>query len=569
MESLGRPPFQGSFPILNQDGTTKSVVSRRVEARRASSLSSRRFKYARPRGSPSMTTKGPTLEEVQGTLGANVDPEQVKKVLALGKKAWPYRFSAHADLPGLRAKLEAQFQPGDKGNAVGAKRWSVAGRLTAKRASGGIAFLDLEGRDAKIQVVLHKDELAEAFDEILHLVNEGDIVGARGYGMRTRRGEASIGAEKVVLLAKALVPFIDLRKADNPEIRYGKPYIGLMQGPAERAIVVQRARITKVLRDILDKAGFVEAAIPVLERVYGGANAKPFTTHSNAKDADMFLRISHELALKKLLVGGLERVYHVGPAFRNEDIDTTHNPEFTLLECYAAYWDYNDMMRLTERLVRSAVVAVKGEPVIRSETVEAARKDSTGPVGSIMPELDFSKPFAVITMKDAIRAHGGPDPDTATDEEIQRILAEHHVVIRGGYNRGLATAKLFEIFAEAKLTQPTFVIDHPRETTPLCKAHRRDPSLVERFELFIGGREHANAYSELNDPYLQARLFREQEERRAAGDDEAQPTDMDFIEALKHAMPPASGMGIGIDRLVMTILHLESIKQVLPFPQVK
>src|SRR5688572_8610917 len=306
----------------------------------------------------------PTPEEYADVLGA-VDADQVRKVAALGKKAWPYSFRAERDLKALRARLEAAHQPGEKGNAPGAKRYKVAGRLRAKRGSGGIAFLDIEGQDAKVQAILDKSEMGEeAFTEALHLLNEGDFVGVAGYGMRSKRGEPSIGAEKVVLLAKALVPFVDLGSAETPQIRYGKPYVGLMQGPSARRVLVQRARITQVLRNTLEKTGFIEAAIPVLERVYGGANAKPFTTHSNAKDTEMFLRISHELALKKLLVGGLERVYHIGPAFRNEDIDTTHNPEFTLLECYAAYWDYSDMMKLTERLVRNAVTAIHGKPEV-------------------------------------------------------------------------------------------------------------------------------------------------------------------------------------------------------------
>jgi lysyl-tRNA synthetase, class II len=496
----------------------------------------------------------PTVEEVQALL-SDVDPEQVKKILALGKKAWPYSFRPERDLVKLRAKLEAAHQPGEKGNAPGAKRYKIAGRLRAKRGSGGIAFLDIEGQDGKVQAILDKAELGDkAFDEALHLLNDGDWVGVSGYGMRSKRGEPSIGAEKVVLLAKAVVPFIDLQKSDNPAIRYGKPYIGLMQGPSARKVFVDRARITQIMRQTLEKEGFIEAHIPVLERVYGGANAKPFTTYSNAKESTMFLRISHELALKKLLVGGLERVYHIGPAFRNEDIDTTHNPEFTLMECYAAYWDYTGMMRLTEKIISKAAVAVAGKP-------EITKADGT--------VLSFATPFAVVTMKDAIKQHGGPDPDTVTDEEIQAILAKNNVHIRGGYARGLGIAKLFEVFAEAKLIQPTFVIDHPRETTPLCKAHRKDSSLVERFELFIDGREHANAYSELNDPYLQAKLFKEQESRRTAGDDEAPPTDQDFLDALKHGMPPAGGLGIGLDRLVMTLLGIESIKAVLPFPQVK
>lgn len=498
--------------------------------------------------------KAPTVEEVQQLLPA-VDPEQVRKVLNLGKKAWPYSFAAHPDLPALRSKLEALFPAGEKGNAPGMKRYKVAGRLMGKRGSGGIAFLDIEGQDAKLQAILDKSEMGDAaFDEALHMLSLGDFVGVTGYGMRSKRGEPSIGAEKVVVLAKALVPFIDLGKADNPEIRYGKPYIGLMQGPKDRAIFVKRAKITQVVRQTLEKQGFLEAALPVLEKVYGGANAQPFTTHSNAKDTTMYLRISHELALKKLLVGGLEKVYHIGPAFRNEDIDTTHNPEFTLMECYAAYWDYHGMIKLTEKLFQNAVKAVNNG----SLTLERAGQAT----------LDFAN-FQVVTMKQAIRDHGGPDPDTVTDEEIQRILAEHHVTIRGGYSRGLGIAKLFEIYAEAKLVQPTFVIDHPRETTPLCKAHRKDPSLVERFELFIAGREHANSYSELNDPYLQAKLFAQQESRRQGGDDEAPPTDTDFLDALQHGMPPAGGLGVGIDRMVMTLLNADSIKQVLPFPQTK
>jgi lysyl-tRNA synthetase class 2 len=494
-----------------------------------------------------------TPEDYAAVLGP-VDAEQVRKVVGLGKKAWPYSFRAERDLKALRAKLEAQFQPGEKGNAPGAKRYKVAGRLRAKRGSGGIAFLDVEGQDAKVQAILDKAEMGEeAFTSALHLLNEGDFVGVQGYGMRSKRGEPSIGAEKVVLLAKALVPFADLGGSDNPN-RYHKPYLAYMQGPSAREVIVKRALITKTVRQVLEKDGFVEVAIPVLEKSYGGANAKPFTTHSNAKDSQMFLRISLELALKKLLVGGLERVYHVGPVFRNEDIDTTHNPEFTLMECYAAYWDYTGMMRLTEKLFQKAVAAVNGG------SLQLKRPDGI--------VLDFAK-FHTVTMYDAIREHGGPDPETVTDEEIQSILAKNDVHIRGGWSRGLGIAKLFEVYAEKKLVQPTFVIDHPRETTPLCKPHRKDPALVERFELFIGGIEHANAYSELNDPFLQAKLFKEQEDRRKAGDDEAPPTDTDFIEALKHAMPPAGGLGVGIDRMVMTLLGIDSIKAVLPFPQVK
>ncbi len=522
-----------------------------------------------------------TVDDVRAVI-PNADPEQVKKVLALKKKAWPYTFRAERDLVALRAKLEATFQPGEKGNAPGSKstkRYKIAGRLASKRGSGGIAFLDVEGQDGKLQAILDKFEMGDAaFDAALHLLNAGDWVGIAGYGMRSKRGEPSIGAEKVTLLAKSLVPLIDLRTADNPELRYGKPYIGLMQGPDARRVLVQRARITQVVRQTLEKDGFLDVAIPVLEKVYGGANAKPFTTKSNAKDMTMYLRISHELALKKLLVGGLERVYHVGPAFRNEDIDTTHNPEFTLMECYAAYWDYNNMMRLTEKLFQKAVAAINGG------SLQLKRPDGT--------ILDFAN-FQTITMKDAIKSHSADTPDAVTwwtehnkapmgagmapgldvdemtDGDIQRILARHDVVIRGGYARGLGIAKLFEVFAEAKLMQPTFVIDHPKETTPLCKAHRKDPSLVERFELFIAGREHANSYSELNDPYAQAKAFSEQEARRFAGDDEAPPTDQDFVDALSHGMPPAGGLGIGIDRMVMTLLGLDSIKQVLPFPQMK
>lgn len=521
----------------------------------------------------------PTVEDVQSVLG-HVDPVQVQKVLGLGKKAWPYSFRAERDVKALRARLEAAHQPGEKGNAPGAKRYKVAGRLRAKRGSGGIAFLDLEGQDGKVQAILDKAELGEEpFNAALHLINEGDFVGVTGYGMRSKRGEPSIGAEKVQLLAKAFVPFVDLGSSDNPN-RYHKPYLAYMQGPAARDVLVKRSLITKTVRQVLEKEGFIEAAIPVLEKTYGGANAKPFTTHSNAKDSEMFLRISLELALKKLLVGGLERVYHIGPVFRNEDIDTTHNPEFTLMECYAAYWDYTGMMRLTEKMFQKAVAAVNGgslvlqrKPPSLAAAVAASAPSSTPATTAAAtaqaPEpLDFSR-FRVVTMYDAIREHGGPDPETVPDEEIQKILAENAIHIRGGYSRGLGIAKLFEVYAEKNLVQPTFVIDHPRETTPLCKPHRKDPALVERFELFIGGIEHANAYSELNDPYLQARLFKEQEDRRKAGDDEAPPTDQDFIEALKHGMPPAGGLGVGIDRMVMTLLGIDSIKAVLPFPQVK
>lgn len=485
----------------------------------------------------------------------NVDPERLQRIEAIrqrGENPWPYGFLNRTPAAVVRAEVDARASVDQRLSED--VQWRVAGRVRAKRVSGGLAFLDVEDLSGRIQVVVERRVLGDAFDEAVASVNEGDLVGAAGFGYKTKRGEPSLGARGLVLLAKALLPPPSARRPLKPEVRYGRPYLALLQSKEAREVLLKRAAITRAVRGVLEGEEYVEVAIPVLEKVYGGASAQPFMTHSRAKDMPMYLRIAHELPLKKLLVGGMERVYHVGPAFRNEDIDTTHNPEFTLMECYSAYSDYHDMMGLAERIFEAAALAAHGRTVI-------ALEDGAS--------IDLRGPYERVTMYDAIERHGKLRVRDMTDAELAAELAARGLEVRGGFTRGLAIAELFGALAEPHLAKPTFVIDHPRETTPLCKAHRSDPALVERFELFIAGREHANAYSELNDPILQAELFREQEARRTGGDAEAHPTDMDFLEALKFGMPPAGGMGIGIDRLVMTVLGIPSIKAVLPFPQIK
>ena len=435
------------------------------------------------------------------------------------------------------------------------KEVSIAGRMMAKRIMGKAAFthiLDLKGR---IQAYVSKDSLGEEGYAAFKKLDIGDIVGVVGKVFKTKTGEISIHADKVELLSKSLKPLPEkFHGLTDTDTRYRQRYVDLIVNEGVRDTFIKRSKIITEIRKFLDNEGFIEVETPMLVQNAGGAAARPFNTHYNALNEDVKLRISLELYLKRLIVGGLEKVYEIGRVFRNEGIDTRHNPEFTLMELYQAFTDYHGMMDLTERLFRHLALEVC--------------KTTTIPYAESM--IDLGQPFKRITMIDAVKEYANVDFNRInTDEEAKAVAKEHHVEFEERHKRGDIISLFFEEFAEKYLIQPTFVMDHPIEVSPLTKKKPEDERLVERFELFIYGREMANAYSELNDPIDQRERFRAQEEAFAAGDEEANHTDEDFLNSLEIGMPPTGGIGYGIDRLVMLFTNSPSIRDVLLFPTMK
>ena len=435
------------------------------------------------------------------------------------------------------------------------KEVSVAGRMMAKRIMGKAAFthiLDLKGR---IQAYVSKDSLGEEGYAAFKKLDIGDIVGVVGKVFKTKTGEISIHADKVELLSKSLKPLPEkFHGLTDTDTRYRQRYVDLIVNEGVRDTFIKRSKIITEIRKFLDNEGFIEVETPMLVQNAGGAAARPFNTHYNALNEDVKLRISLELYLKRLIVGGLEKVYEIGRVFRNEGIDTRHNPEFTLMELYQAFTDYHGMMDLTERLFRHLALEVC--------------KTTTIPYAESM--IDLGQPFKRITMIDAVKEYANVDFNQInTEEEAKAVAKEHHVEFEERHKRGDIISLFFEEFAEKHLIQPTFVMDHPIEVSPLTKKKPEDERLVERFELFIYGREMANAYSELNDPIDQRERFKAQEEAFEAGDEEANHTDEDFLNSLEIGMPPTGGIGYGIDRLVMLLTNSSSIRDVLLFPTMK
>jgi lysyl-tRNA synthetase class 2 len=491
---------------------------------------------------------------------------------ALGVPAFAYRFErSHTAQDALALYRDEQ---GEDGPPV-----VIAGRIESLRHQGKTAFAHLEDGTGRIQVYFRRDRLGPAW-ELVELLDLDDHVGVRGRLFRTRKGEVTVRAEgptpegslhgpeaPVVMLAKSLRPLprgktrIEGEETtvygglQDPEVRYRQRYADLAVHPEVRDVFRLRARAIAWMRRYLDDRGFLEVETPVLQPLYGGAAARPFVTHHNALDMPLYLRIADELYLKRLLVGGLERVYEIGHDFRNEGMDRTHNPEFTMLEAYQAYADYGDMVELVEGLVGGLV-----EHILGTRRIE--RYGTT---------LDFAPPFRRVSFIEGIRERAGLDLRTASDEEMRRVLlrrgepAEAVEPLTGGRLQD----EVFRVFLEPELVQPTFVLDYPKPLSPLAKEHRGDPALTERFELFIGGKELANAFSELNDPDDQRRRFEDQVRQRAAGDQEAHTFDADYIRALEYGMPPAGGVGIGIDRLLMIVADQPSIRDVILFPAMR
>jgi lysyl-tRNA synthetase class 2 len=489
---------------------------------------------------------------------------------ALGIRPFAYRYDrTHAAADAAALYDDAM---GDAGPAV-----RVAGRVVALRTAGKTAFAHLEDASGRIQVYFRKDELEPSgLWELVTLLDLDDHVGVAGRLMRTRTGEVTVqaapadaaGTPGVMLLAKSLRPLPRGKVAAgpdgerqvfgglaDPETRYRQRYADLAVHPEVREVFRLRAAVVRRLRAFLDARGFLEVETPILQPLYGGASARPFVTHHNALDMPLYLRIADELYLKRLIVGGLERVYEIGHDFRNEGMDRSHNPEFTMLEFYQAYADYGDMMALVEEMLADLVQAVCGSLRIERDGVP----------------LDFTPPFRRVRFVDGIRERAGVDVRTASPEALRAVLRDRRVPAdeAASYHGAKLVDEVFKAVLEPALVQPTFVVDYPVALSPLAKLHRDDPTLTERFELFVQGRELANAFSELNDPDDQRRRFEGQAAMRAEGDDEAQQFDADYVRALEYGMPPTGGVGIGVDRLVMLLAGQPSIRDVILFPAMR
>ena len=433
---------------------------------------------------------------------------------------------------------------------------SIAGRIVAKRIMGKASFCHIQDMQGKIQSYVSINDLGEANYSEFKTYDIGDIIGITGFVFKTKTGEISIHAKNVILLAKSLRPLPEkFHGLKDTELRYRQRYVDLIMNPEVKETFIIRTKIITEIRKILDEKGYLEVETPVLNTIAGGATARPFVTHHNTLDMDMYLRIATELYLKRLIVGGFDKVYEIGKDFRNEGMDIRHNPEFTMIELYSAYEDYNDMMDITEEIVTKVAKNVAGKEIVNYQGTD----------------IKLASPWKRISMIDAIKEATKIDFNKInTDEEAIKVAEKKGVELEEGKKtRGYIINAFFEAFVEENLIQPTFIYDYPVEISPLTKRKPSDPRLVERFEFFIGGREYGNAYSELNDPIDQYERFLDQVKQREAGDEEANMMDDDFVQALEYGMPPTGGLGIGIDRLVMLLTDSASIRDVLLFPTMK
>jgi len=488
--------------------------------------------------------------------------DRIAKVQALrerGVAPYAYRFEPTHTAEEGRALLSEGVEETDPVR--------VAGRIVALRDMGKSRFAHVADRTGRIQAYFRPNDLGEDGFRLLDLADLGDWIGVEGPVFRTRTGEVTVRATRWEMLSKAVRPLPLGKEEVDPETgerrvysgfsdleaRYRQRYADLAVHPEVREVFVLRARAIRAMREFLDERGFLEVETPVLQPLYGGAAARPFVTHHNTLDMPLFLRIADELYLKRLIVGGMERVYEIGKDFRNEGMDRSHNPEFTMLEFYAAYLDYEDLMRLTEELLVHVVTSVCGST--RLQTADGV--------------IDFTPPYRRLTMYAALREYGGIDVVSQTDEELQEHARKAGVRDVGEMRRGRLIDALFGELVEPNLVEPTFITDYPAEMSPLAKPKRDDPELTERFELIAAGRELCNAYSELNDPFDQRARFEAQAALRAAGDDEAHEIDEDYIRALEYGMPPTGGFGLGVDRLVMLLTNQPSIRDVILFPTMR
>ena len=444
---------------------------------------------------------------------------------------------------------------------------SIAGRIMSRRIMGKASFMELQDSEGRIQVYISRDDICPDENKDLYtivfkkLLDIGDIVGIKGYVFRTQMGEISVHARELIVLSKSLRPLPIVKYKDgvaydgfnDPELRYRQRYVDLIVNDGVKDIFLKRAKVVKTMRRVLDDAGYTEVETPTLQSIPGGASARPFITHFNALDIDMYMRIATELYLKRLIVGGFEGVYEIGKNFRNEGMDRNHNPEFTCMELYVQYKDYNWMMSFTEKLLEEICIAVNGT----SETVVDGKT------------ISFKAPYRRLPILEAIKEKTGYDLEGMDEAQIREVCKKLNLEIDDTMGKGKLIDEIFGEFCEGTFIQPTFIIDYPVEMSPLTKMHRSKPGLTERFELMVNGKELANAYSELNDPIDQEARFKEQMRLADKGDDEAMIIDQDFMRALEYGMPPTSGIGIGIDRLVMLMTGQTTIQEVLFFPQMR
>ncbi|MFH1008690.1 MAG: lysine--tRNA ligase [Candidatus Latescibacterota bacterium] len=474
-----------------------------------------------------------------------------------GINPYPYRFEATHLSSGIIGNFEELSASNDNVR--------IAGRLMSVRGHGKTSFAHLQDGAGRIQIYLRKDTLGEELFALYELLDIGDMIGVEGTVFQTRTGEITVQTQGIEILCKSLRPLpiekermeggqkVTFDEVSDKELRYRQRYVDLILHPEVRQTFQLRTKIVSAMRRFLDNRDFMEVETPVLQPLYGGASARPFVTHHNALDFDLYLRISDELYLKRLIVGGFERVYEFCKDFRNEGMDRSHNPEFTLLELYQAYADYGDMMRITEEMVSHVAQEVVGSLTVAYQGTE----------------IDFSPPWKRVTMLEAIAEYAGIDVAGLSEDAMRKTCAGLDVEVDSRMGSGKMIDEIFKKYVEPHLIQPTFVTDYPVETAPLAKRHRNNPALTERFEAFVNGCEIANAFSELNDPIDQRERFEAQARLQAMGDDEAQTLDEDFLRALEYGMPPTGGLGIGIDRLVMFLTNAPSIRDVLFFPQMR
>lgn len=483
----------------------------------------------------------------------------LKELEKLGIEAYPaaeFKVDAHA------ADIKAQFD-----EAAEPRQVVVAGRMMSRRIMGKASFFELQDATGRIQVYASRDDIstdeaATAYNVVFKkLMDIGDIVGVKGFVFRTQTGEISVHAKELVMLSKSLRPLPIVKEKGgkvfdaftDPEQRYRQRYLDLIVNPQVKEVFVKRTKMLNAIREFFNSKGYLEVETPVLQAIPGGASARPFITHFNALDVEMYMRIATELYLKRLIVGGFEGVYEIGKNFRNEGMDRTHNPEFTCMEIYVAYKDYLWMMDFTEEMIERAALAING-------TTKAVIGEN---------EVDFKRPYRRVRMADAIKEHTGYDIEGMSEEELYDACVKMGIPVDKTMGKGKLIDEIFGEKCEGHYIQPTFIYDYPKEMSPLTKKHRKNPGLTERFELFVNGKELANAYSELNDPIDQLERFQDQLKLQERGDDEAMYIDYDFVRALEYGMPPTSGMGIGIDRLCMFLTNSPSIQDVLLFPQMK
>ena len=475
--------------------------------------------------------------------------EKLNEIREAGIDPYPHQYAPTHTTSGILDAFEDVDETPDETNRV-----IIAGRIMTKRDHGKSSFAHLQDSTGQIQIYVRRDDVGADSYKIYRRFDVGDIIGASGIVFRTRTGELTILADAVELLSKSIRPLPEKwHGLQDKQTRYRQRYADLIMNPEVKEVFVMRTQIVQAIRDMLNEQNFIEVETPVLQPIYGGASARPFTTYHNTLDQPLYLRIANELYLKRLIVGGFDRVYEFSRDFRNEGMDRDHNPEFTMLELYLAYADYLEVMELTENLIAQTVEKLHGRTKITYQE----------------QEIDFTPPWQRITMIESIQEYSDFDPDSLSAHELYTKAVNAGVELAGDESKGEIIAELFDVYVESKLIQPTFIYDYPIEVSPFAKKKPENPELVERFEFFISGMEVGNAFSELNDPIDQRQRFMEQASNLAKGDEEAFMVDEDYLRALEYGMPPTGGLGIGIDRLTMLLTDQYSIRDVILFPQMR